>query len=1664
MKAPFTCWLVLVLSIPALGQDHWARRVGAWSNDAFNDAARDASGAYYVAGEFGGNIDLGAATLISQGSLDAMVAKYTPQGALVWVRTFGGSGLDRAIKLELTQDGHIAVTGQFMGSVDFGGTVLASQGGTQDCFVLKMAQADGALAWVRAGGSANGVDQPNGVSVGPDGSIAVAGEFRGTAVFDQGSLTSMTDPVTGLPSVDIFLATYAADGTPQWLKHGAAEFADRGMDVEHDLEGNVYLTGQFTDTLLLDGVEHPNAMYSAIFIVRYGQGGAEEWFRVFGGGTYNQVFEMVVVEAGYLLLVGDVQGTVIFLDSEPDLFTAVEPRSSFLVKVGFDGELIAQTTWGSQYPLSTRALSIQGDDVAVLGRFTCQFTGFVPEYGESSFLATGANDLYVARFQLSDLDFKQAQQFGGQGDKAPGGIVHTLDEDVVFTGSFERLLVFPSEPGFEASPTGALLVAGAPAGYCADEHYASYTGLRGIALRDAFIAKGFISSREPYDPYQRDGAACDRAILPPVIRNGPDGELGPDSLRRCNNAILTAYTFTAHTPDTAQRHNAPDYRFLWSNGVTVPSILATQTGWYWVEVRIGEGCYTWRDSLYLTVDPLPPQPWVNDDVVVNTAAASATPVNVCEPDQPWLWATNLVAGNQVQWFGPGGLTAFNDSILAVATGNYVVVTTTPFGCQRQNAVNVIIHPNGPLPPLEALLDLSYPQDDDLDDTLRLCLGMAIALSTEASLLLNGQPTGLPYAVRTLSDCSGEGYWLPIPGNGLAFDCSYPFTAEGWYTHRVGFALTNAPCGEDTLFFTAIDSIYVMPLSVVDPVIALSGPGFLCPGDTVPVIGTCPNCTSASWTGAGLAYTAGDTAWVTAAGYVSFAGTAVSPDGCAEDDYASILVQWNPLPTLLVDPADAIICPDDSATIWTDAPGSQFQWFGPLGPMGIDNDTIATSQQGFYYLEMVDTLGCLVTSQPILLTDYATPFLNVLPDNVLCEPGETATLQVVTTSTASLVWEAPFAGSTALQQVVSAPGIYTCSVSACGITTPLSVEIFGNTANAELVDPGPFTLCPGEEVTLQAQPGQVIYSWEPGPIFLPQITVSATGLYLLVTSDANGCRDSLWTEVYVLPPYVALELVDTAFCQGDPLVVTATGDAEITWYGDAAQTIVLGTGGTLDLGTATAPLTIWVEQVVGQCGSGLLELDVQVSAPPSPPVIIGPLEACAGDSVSWSVTGAAALMEWTVPWGSFTGDTLVNTAVAEGDAGTITVAATSPGCPSASASLPFLVNQPLPFSIGPDTLLCAGGTAQYLLPAGFVQPLWHDGSSQPFLNSSAPATVILQARDANGCAVSDTALVTAFAFSQPMAATGATICLGADAVLTATGSGAFAWFSDAGLTDLVHSGGAFTIAAPQDSAVYYVTQSEWLCTSAPQAVALQVVPVPSDAELIGPSTACLGTPVLLELSGTGALSGAWDTPAGSHTGTTLLIDPVALSDSGAYTVLPSVGPCVGEPLTMTLQVLVPQPLHLGPDTVFCEGGTISVALPPGFGAPVWSTGSTAAVIVVDQPGTYAVEATDAQGCRVAEAITVGTVGCDPVLPNIITPNGDGTNDGWGLPRGGFVGALLRVYNRWGQQVWEGDPILRRFAGLHANGDPLPDGTYYYELLLTRSDAEVKAHTGFITLLR
>ena len=120
--------------------------------------------------------------------------------------------------------------------------------------------------------------------------------------------------------------------------------------------------------------------------------------------------------------------------------------------------------------------------------------------------------------------------------------------------------------------------------------------------------------------------------------------------------------------------------------------------------------------------------------------------------------------------------------------------------------------------------------------------------------------------------------------------------------------------------------------------------------------------------------------------------------------------------------------------------------------------------------------------------------------------------------------------------------------------------------------------------------------------------------------------------------------------------------------------------------------------------------------------------------------------------------------------------------------------------------------------------------------------------------------------------------------------------------------------------------------------------------------------------------------------------------------------------------------------------------------------------------FIVELCDETGLCVSDTVCID-VDCGFMIPDVITPNGDGDNDTWVIPGiTEFSNNEIKIFNRWGDEVFasEGyDNSAIVWEGTYDKTDEmLPDGTYYYVLVLDKDDAteEGNRYAGFITLFR
>lgn len=1362
-----TCFCILALIAFSSGvhAQYWAKDFGGTGGDRIADVKVDAQDNVYVIGEFSASMTFDGQSLVSAGGTDAFVAKVDPDGNLLWMVRAGGSAIDRGLKIAVDANGTVAVTGQFMGTANLFGTTVTSGGGTMDVFTAKLDAATGDAAWVSTGGSSAFIDRPYGVSISPNGNLSVVGEFRGEALFGGQPLTSTLDPTTNQPSTDVFIASYSGTGTLLWVQQGAAKFADRAIDVVSDAANNLYVCGQFSDTVTFDAV-HDNAMFNATFLIKLDAAGNESWFRRCGGAAFDHVRDMLLTSNNELLLCGDLQGSMVYLDAAPHVIDGGAPHAYYLMRVGLDGEFISSSVVPSDNPVSARSIDQRADTVAVFGEFDCQFTGLSAHYdGTGPFMALGAPDLFIARHAFTDLGLRDAQQFAGHQDKSAGAVVSLADGALVFGGMYEKLLFIPAntqQPYWTDWPWYRVDVDlgcevyngnGELGTYCGDPDYGVFGLNWSAGLRDGILARAYIQGRSPYDIWRRTpGDACDRSRWEPCIHRTYYGDyLGncADTIRLCdessggNNDHISMIA-THGIPFTWAPDGDGDgsdgcldgsigfeVDILWSTGETTPSIHITEGGWYWCRATTRNGCWSWTDSIYAVPYDFP-CPLVNDQFGINVAACPAQYLECV--DQTWLWCENTPSDATLHWYDTNNY-AEADSFWVAQSGVVHAYFRTPDGCFAENELAITIDPGIVTPNVTAIELEFFYEGEVLDmDTITLCRNDWASGTIHTTWYIDGALAPNPTIgwFQGVSSCGN----VQQPASAAIGWCIQAWE-EGWQQVVLSAVYTDGECGEQNFPFSGTDSIYVEVLD--PPSFEVDVPAVICPGDTLPIVLLCSACDSIAWSEESLVGLSADrdTAWINAPGNVGLIVSAIEGDLVCS---TGITLTIDPPvgPHLFVEPA--VVCPGGSALIHTNMQGTNLSWLGPDGPIASQNDSLWVDVTGEYFLTMTDQYGCEVGGGPITLNLVGTPYMDVTPSVILC-PNETATLEVFTNDPEAIQWDAPFSGNSTTQ-VVTEAGSYSCSVTSCGTTTMLSVQILAGEPDAT-VEGGPYLICAGEQLVLEGPPGQLIYFWEPMDEYAESITVDQPGDYQLIVFEGFGCSDtSEVLHVEVWPVAEPLQAQDLTLCAGEDAWLVATGSGVLTWYANAEGTEVLAVNDSLHVSGATESTTFYVAQVVGDCTSNSQAVQLTLTDVPTTVALIGPDSVCVGDPLELGTSApAGTTVVWNTPTGPFTGSPFTIAFVGMDDAGIYTIATRVGDCTGGGATHDLFVFEPALLDLGPDTLICAGTTIALHVPGWFSNPQWSDGSTSQGLLVSSTGTYTVHATDLHGCSVTDARVVT-----------------------------------------------------------------------------------------------------------------------------------------------------------------------------------------------------------------------------------------------------------------------------------------------------------------------------------
>lgn len=157
------------------------------------------------------------------------------------------------------------------------------------------------------------------------------------------------------------------------------------------------------------------------------------------------------------------------------------------------------------------------------------------------------------------------------------------------------------------------------------------------------------------------------------------------------------------------------------------------------------------------------------------------------------------------------------------------------------------------------------------------------------------------------------------------------------------------------------------------------------------------------------------------------------------------------------------------------------------------------------------------------------------------------------------------------------------------------------------------------------------------------------------------------------------------------------------------------------------------------------------------------------------------------------------------------------------------------------------------------------------------------------------------------------------------------------------------------------------------------------------------------------------------------------------------------------------INLGNDTSLCEGQLLALDATLINASYLWQDQSSDPIFYADRPGYYYVDVTQ-NNCTGSYDIELSA--CDPLIemPNVFTPNGDGTNDFF-IPTQitDIKNANISIYDRWGRVMLDQGMLVQGWNGFN-NGAKCSEGIYYYIIRYQGVDLLWYNLNGYVTLLR
>lgn len=282
-----------VVKLNDKGDMLWEKSFGGTANESPYAVVVDPFGNIYVGGYSNSPIS-GSKTAPNLGGNDYWLIKLSPDGNMIWDKTYGGPGDERLYYGGLTfaQDGNLVIAG----SSDSGVGPMKTEGnfGGMDYWIIKV-DTNGDIIWDRTIGGVE-EDQTQDIISSQDGGFVIGGGTRSPMGGNK------TSPFYGL--IDYFLVKLDANGNLEWEK----TYGGSGLEVISGLAeneaGNILIGGLSDSGIEGSKTEASIGLYD-YWLIYLNSDGSEVWQDVYGAAQRDVMTVLFRTSDGGYFVGGD---------------------------------------------------------------------------------------------------------------------------------------------------------------------------------------------------------------------------------------------------------------------------------------------------------------------------------------------------------------------------------------------------------------------------------------------------------------------------------------------------------------------------------------------------------------------------------------------------------------------------------------------------------------------------------------------------------------------------------------------------------------------------------------------------------------------------------------------------------------------------------------------------------------------------------------------------------------------------------------------------------------------------------------------------------------------------------------------------------------------------------------------------------------------------------------------------------------------------------------------------------------------------------------------------------------------------------------------------------------------------------------------------------------